>query len=155
MKRLVLASIISSVLIGCSCQKKNISDLEKAPIIASKEMSEYKIIYQTMQSPYKEKRYEVVANGNDFNKFISQLNLEEKLVVNFSKATVVILNMAEKNTGGYNVEPISLEEVGETLVLKVKENSPKPHDRVTMAFTSPLTVLEVNSKKKITISVVE
>jgi len=155
MKRLVLASIISSVLIGCSCQKKNISDLEKIPTNTSREMAEYKIIYQTMQSPYKEKRYEVVTNGNDFNKFISQLNLEENISIDFNKSNAVILNMSEKNTGGYNVEPISLEEVGETLVLKVKENSPKPHDRVTMGFTSPLTVLEVNSKKKIIISVVE
>ncbi|MES2811530.1 MAG: protease complex subunit PrcB family protein [Bacteroidota bacterium] len=152
MKRTVLISILSFVFVGCSCYKKNISKESETNL---KNEVPFKVVYKTFNSPYKEKRFEVLTNKSDFDNFIKQLNLEENISIDFTKSNVVILNMAERNTGGYDIVPITLDQVNETLVLKVKEKSPKPNEMVTMAFTSPLTILEINSKKEITISLIE
>ena len=67
------------------------------------------------------------------------------------KSNFVILNMGEKNTGGYSIAIESAVETEKNIIITVKESSPEPEAMVSQGFTYPFCVVKINSKKEIII----
>jgi hypothetical protein len=63
----------------------------------------------------------------------------------------VILNMGEKNTGGYSIEVEKVEENDKNIIITVKENVPAKDAMVMQVISYPYTVVKIHSKKEIII----
>ena len=59
------------------------------------------------------------------------------IVENTDNETRVVISMGERNTGGYSIDVYDVDVNNYNVEIIVKETSPKPNDRVTMAFTYP------------------
>lgn len=55
--------------------------------------------------------------------------------------------MGEKNTGGYSISVVNVEEEEDKIKLKVLEKIPDGKQMVTMALTQPYTVIRIKSTK--------
>lgn len=119
-------------------QDKNVSD-------------EFEIIYQSEFSGVPIKSYRVIRNIEDFRAFFISIKEDKVPKIDFLKANVLVLNMGKKSTGGYNVFPEKLIDDGNKLIMVLKEIYPKEGEMVTMAFTSPICIVKINSKKDIII----
>lgn len=56
---------------------------------------------------------------------------------------VLVVFMGERSTGGYAIALSDIEDRDGTLMVKVREKSPKPGDIVTQAFTYPLLLIQL------------
>jgi hypothetical protein len=68
-----------------------------------------------------------------------------------NNSNYVILNMGEKNTGGYSIGVEKVEETEKNIIITVKENAPATDAMVMQVITYPYTVVKVHSKKEIII----
>ena len=68
-----------------------------------------------------------------------------------SNSNYIILNMGEKNTGGYSIGVDKVEETDKNIIITVKENSPAKDAMVMQVITYPYTVVKIHSKKEIII----
>ena len=96
--------------------------------------------------------FEILSEPNE----IKMLQNDEKLKNKISPTDVqnsnfVILNMGEKNTGGYSIAVENVIETDKNIIITVKETEPEPGSMVTQAFTYPFCVVKINSKKEIII----
>jgi hypothetical protein len=87
------------------------------------------------------KEIEMLQNDETMRKKIQESDLQN--------ATFLILNMGEKNTGGYKIAVEKVEETADKIIVTVKDINPEPGAMVTQAFTYPYTVVKINSKKQI------
>ncbi|TDW49048.1 protease stability complex PrcB-like protein [Flavobacterium sp. 270] len=69
-----------------------------------------------------------------------------------NSSNYVILNMGEKNTGGYSIAVEKVEETDKNIIITVKENSPAPGGMNMQVITYPYTVVKIHSKKPIIIN---
>lgn len=94
------------------------------------------------------KFYEIVSESKEFKMLLNDPELKNKVKPSdIHTSNFLLLNMGEKNTGGYTTEIISAEETEDAIIIRVKENSPQ--GMATMAISYPLTVVKVNSKKPV------
>jgi len=64
--------------------------------------------------------------------------------INFSKTTVIAVFTGDRNTGGFGIEIKAIIDTGFLVVVKVEQTGPGEDCLVTMAFTSPFHVVEVD-----------
>ncbi|KAF2508806.1 protease complex subunit PrcB family protein [Flavobacterium foetidum] len=98
------------------------------------------------------KFFEILTEPNEIKMLENDPLLADKVKeTDTNSANYVILNMGEKNTSGYSIEVVNVEETDKNIIITVKENSPSP-DAMTMQMISyPYTVVKINSKKEIII----
>lgn len=60
----------------------------------------------------------------------------------------LVISMGEQRTGGYSINIINSEIVGDKTVITVAEKEPGPLDIVTMAFTYPTATMEFARKPR-------
>lgn len=63
--------------------------------------------------------------------------------VNFNTQAVLVVYQGRKNTGGYSIAVTEIRRAGASLVVKVKEQSPRPGEITTDALTSPFVVVSI------------
>lgn len=63
----------------------------------------------------------------------------------------VVLNMGEKNTGGYSIGIEKVVETETNILITVKDHHPYPDAMLIQLITYPYTVVKINSKKEIII----
>ena len=61
----------------------------------------------------------------------------------FARDKIIVIFMGQRTTGGYSLQLHSISKVGETLIIKTLEKSPKPSDIVTQAFTYPKLIIQL------------
>lgn len=66
--------------------------------------------------------------------------------VDFAVESVVLLQLGQRSTGGYSIEPQEVNERDGTLRVIAPVNSPGKGTIVTMAFTSPYAFVAVRSR---------
>ncbi|MFB9076420.1 protease complex subunit PrcB family protein [Flavobacterium procerum] len=96
------------------------------------------------------KFFEILTEPNEIKMLENDPLLADKVKeTDTNSANYVILNMGEKNTSGYSIEVVNVEETDKNIIITVKENNPSP-DAMTMQMISyPYTVVKINSKKEI------
>lgn len=63
--------------------------------------------------------------------------------VYFVKDKILVIFMGQRSTGGYSIQLHSIAKVGDTLIIKTLEKSPKPGDIVTQAFSYPKLIIQL------------
>lgn len=61
----------------------------------------------------------------------------------FARDKILVIFMGQRTTGGYSLQLHSISKVGDTLIIKTLEKSPKPSDIVTQAFTYPKLIIQL------------
>jgi hypothetical protein len=137
MKKIIL---VCSLLLIISC--KSVKKDSVLPL--------YEILSESEYSGGKIKFYELVTEENEFRMILKDKSLKGKVVASDIKiANFVLLNLGEKETGGFSIKIESVTENDKNIVVKVVEIGPNKKDNVTMAITYPFMLLKINSKKEI------
>lgn len=98
------------------------------------------------------KFFEILTEPNEIKMLENDPLLASKVKnSDTNTSNYVILNMGEKNTSGYSIEVVKVEETDKNVVITVKENSPSPDAMTMQVISYPYTVVKVNSKKPILI----
>ncbi len=112
----------------------------------------YEVLTQQNDGGASIRFFEILSEPNEIGMLKNDDNLKHKVVEEDLKTSnFIILNMGQKNTGGYAIGVESAVETDKNIVITVKETSPDPNAMVTQALTSPFCVVRINSKKEIII----
>lgn len=133
---------VLAVFVLISCGAKKISD--------SKTL--YEVLTKQSDGGGNIKFFEILTEPNEISMLQNDPILKDKMEHDdISKSNYVILNMGQKNTGGFSIEVEKVEETDTNIIITVKENSPASDGMVMQVITYPYTVVKVNSKKEILI----
>jgi len=136
----VISVLIVFVLISCGAKKTTES--------GSKVL--YEVLTEQSDGGGNIKFFEILTEPNEIKMLENDPLLKEKMKHDdIGNSNYVILNMGEKNTGGYSIGIEKVEETDKNIIITVKENNPAPDAMVTQAITYPYTVIKVHSKKEI------
>lgn len=98
------------------------------------------------------KFFEILTEPNEIKMLENDPLLADKVKNSDTNASnYVILNMGEKNTSGYSIDVVNVEETDKNIIITVKENSPSPDAMTMQVISYPYTVVKINSKKEIII----
>ncbi|MEO8239156.1 MAG: protease complex subunit PrcB family protein [Flavobacterium sp.] len=140
MRKITLALIVV-ILASCSGTKK-VSD--------SKGL--YEILTEQSDGGGNIKFFEILSEPNEIKMLENDPLLKDKMKQSdISNSNYVILNMGEKNSGGYSIGVEKVEETDKNIIITVKENNPSPDAMVTQVISYPYTVVRIHSKKEILI----
>lgn len=96
--------------------------------------------------------FEILTEANEIKMLENDPLLADKMKQpDIDNSNYVILNMGEKNTGGYSIGVEKVEETDKNIIITVRENSPAPDAMTMQVITYPYTVVKVRSKKEIII----
>jgi len=139
MKKIIAITGICLLLFSCSTQKN--TD-EKPPL--------YEILKQEEQGGANFRFFEIITEQNEFKMLLNDSDLKNKIKPSdINTSNFLLLNMGEKNTGGYSFSIENIEETENDIIITIKENGPK--GLATMAMSYPLSIVKINSKKNIII----
>jgi hypothetical protein len=74
----------------------------------------------------------------------AETNLSPPPALDFNKEIAVAIFLGEKPTGGFAVEIVRVERIGDELVINYKEASPAPGAIVTQALTQPFHIVRID-----------
>ena len=143
MKKIMSLFTIIFILNACS-SKKNVSNQDTEIL--------YEVLFQSHYLGSEIKFYELVTEPKEVKMLIGMEELKGKIKEkDIETSNFMILNMGMKSTGGYDITVESVEETPNSIIVKVKETSPKMGENVTMAISYPMCIVKINSKKQIVI----
>lgn len=141
MKKVMLIVV---VLVLASCGAKKTADSGSGKL--------YEVLTVQSDGGGNIKFFEILTEPNEIKMLENDPLLAGKLKQgDISQSNYVILNMGEKNTGGYSIGVEKVEETDKNIIITVKEHSPAPDAMVMQVITYPYTVVRVHSKKEIII----
>lgn len=96
--------------------------------------------------------FEILSEPKEIAMIQNDENLRKKITSDDLKnSNFLILNMGEKNSGGYSISVESVVETADKIIVTVKETAPNPGDMVTQNITYPYCIVKINSKKEIAV----
>jgi hypothetical protein len=136
----VISILIVFVLVSCGAKK------------ATSSTALYEVLTEQTDGGGNIKFFEILTEPNEIKMLENDPLLADKMKQdNISNSNYVILNMGEKNTGGYSIGIEKVEETDQNIIITVKENNPAADAMVTQVITYPYTVVRIHSKKEIII----
>lgn len=112
----------------------------------------YEVLTQQSDGGGNIRFFEILSEPNEIRMLKSDESLKGKINEDdITRSNYIILNMGEKNTGGYSIGVEKVEETGTNIVITVKETAPAPDSMVMQVITYPYAVVKINSKKDIII----
>jgi hypothetical protein len=136
----VISVLAVFVLISCGAKKTSDSN------------ALYEVLTTQTDGGGNIKFYEILTEPNEIKMLVNDPLLADKMKQDdISNSNYVILNMGEKNTGGYSIGVEKVEETDKNIIITVKENNPAPDAMTMQVITYPYTVVKVHSKKEIII----
>lgn len=139
MRKSIMLLVAATILGSCSPTKDKSTSKELYKVLLTSEYGGNS--FQFYEIITEEKEFRMMLGDDELKKFLKPADIQT--------ANFVLLNMGEKNSGGYSVEVVKVEELPDKIVVTVKENAPS--GMATTAITNPYTVLKINSKKPIEI----
>ncbi|WP_264524590.1 protease complex subunit PrcB family protein [Flavobacterium sp. N502536] len=136
----VISVLVILVLVSCGVQKTSDG--------TSKVL--YEVLTEQSDGGGNIKFFEILTEPNEIKMLESDPHLKAKMKQDdINNSNYVILNMGEKNTGGYSIGIEKVEETDKNIIITVKENNPAADAMVIQVITYPYTVIKVHSKKEI------
>lgn len=133
------SAIIAACLVLFSCSTQKTTD-EKPPL--------YEILKQDEQGGATFRFFEIITEQKEFKMLLNDPDLKKKInPSDINTSNFLLLNMGEKNTGGYSFSVENIEETENDIIITIRENAPK--GMATMAMTYPISIVKINSKKNI------
>jgi hypothetical protein len=140
MKKL-LVLFVSVLAISCGATKSG-----------DKNSALYEVLTQQSDGGGNIHFFEILSEPNEIKMLTSDESLKGKIKEeDVKKANYIVLNMGEKNTGGYSIGVEKVEETDKNIIITVKETAPAPDSMVMQVITYPYAVVKINSKKEIII----
>jgi len=134
----VISFVVVFILISCGAKKTTDSK------------GLYEVLTQQSDGGGNIKFFEILTEPNEIAMLQSDPLLKDKMKQgDINNSNYVILNMGQKNTGGYSIDVEKVEETDSNIIITVKENNPAPDAMLIQVITYPYTVIKVNSKKEI------
>lgn len=134
---------VLAVFVLISCGVKKTSDSNTAL---------YEILTKQSDGGGNIKFFEILTEPNEIMMLQNDPLLKDKMKKDdIDHSNYVILNMGEKNTGGYSIEVEKVEENDKNIIITVKENVPAKDAMVMQVISYPYTVVKIHSKKEIII----
>jgi hypothetical protein len=138
----VISVLIVFVLVSCGAKKTSDS--------GSKIL--YEVLTEQSDGGGNIRFFEILTEPNEIKMLENDPLLKDKMKHDdISNSNYIILNMGEKNTGGYSIGVDKVEETDKNIIITVKETNPAPDAMVMQVITYPYTVVKIHSKKEIII----
>lgn len=141
MKKVILGLMVFALV---SCGAKKTSDSGSKAL--------YEILTEQSDGGGNIKFFEILTEPNEIKMLDNDPLLASKMKHDdIGTSNYIILNMGEKNTGGYSIGVEKVEETDKNIIITVKEHNPAPDAMVMQVITYPYTVVKIHSKKAIII----
>lgn len=140
MRKLTVLLLIVTL---ASCSSKKVTDTSKQlyQVLVSSEYGGGSFeFYETITE---EREFKMLLGDDEIKKFVKPNDI---LTSNF-----ILVNLGEKNNGGYSVAVDKIEELPDKIKISFKKITPTPGTNVIMSITNPYCVVKINSKKPIEI----
>jgi len=134
----VISVLAVFVLISCGAKK------------GSDSKALYEVLTEQSDGGGNIKFFEILTEPNEIKMLENDPLLADKMKqADINNSNYVILNMGEKNTGGYSISVEKVEETDKNIIITVKEKGPAADAMAMQVITYPYTVVRVHSKKEI------
>jgi len=98
----------------------------------------------------KNRKLEVFRDQESFNARLAEyVESVQEHTVDFSTKRAVLLDLGQRNTGGYSIATSEIQEFNDHVIIVITVTKPGSTCAVTQAFTSPFEFIEVQSTKEI------
>ena len=106
----------------------------------------FMVLYQDSNSSFENIGFKVFEDSKDFEDALSMVNKTRQPglmapEIDFSKFRVALLQMGSRNSGGYAINVQRVEKTENNIIVYYKNRFPQPGEMVTMALTSPWTMV--------------
>jgi len=93
------------------------------------------------------RRVDLFSNQESLNQSLSLFGVQpsDNSTIDFDTAQVVLVSMGPRNTGGYSVDVVAVEEFDDYIKLLVEHTLPGENCLVTEALTNPFIFVEISS----------
>jgi hypothetical protein len=132
------------VLLLISCGASSTKSSAKRPL--------FEVLTQQNDGGASIRFFEILSEPNEIKMLQNDENLKKKISSNdIQTSNFIILNMGNKNSGGYKIGVENAVETDKNIIVTIKETVPGPNEMTTQAITNPFCVVRINSKKEIII----
>ncbi|MFV5699969.1 protease complex subunit PrcB family protein [Flavobacterium sp. ZT3R17] len=132
------------VLLLVSCGASSTKSSAKRPL--------FEVLTQQNDGGASIRFFEILTEPNEIKMLQNDENLKKKISSNdIQTSNFIILNMGNKNSGGYKIGVENAVETDKNIIVTIKETIPGPNEMTTQAITNPFCVVRINSKKEIII----
>ncbi|MFV5686013.1 protease complex subunit PrcB family protein [Flavobacterium sp. GB2R13] len=132
------------VLLLVSCGASSTKSSAKRPL--------FEVLTQQNDGGASIRFFEILSEPNEIKMLQNDENLKNKISSNdIQTSNFIILNMGNKNSGGYKIGVENAVETDKNIIVTIKEIIPGPNEMTTQAITNPFCVVRINSKKEIII----
>jgi PrcB C-terminal len=136
MKKIILLGLVVTLF---SCSPSKVVDDPK---------SLYKILVSSDYGGAGFQFYEVITEQKEFNMLLGDEEIKKFVKpTDIQTSNFVLVNLGEKNSGGYKINIKSVTELSDKIIVDVEEI--QPNGTAIQAITNPYCVLKINSKKPI------
>jgi hypothetical protein len=131
--------VFAIILTSCSSVKK---PMESKPL--------YEVLFGSDYGGGSFQFYEIISEENEFKMLLNDEMIKPYLKKDDIKTSnFILVNMGEKNSGGYTLDVEKIEELSDKIIVTLKEIPPS--GMAIMAITKPCYVVKIKSKKPIEI----
>ena len=94
--------------------------------------------------------YEILTEFKEIKMLLCDQNLKNKIKESdIETSNFIIINNGFRNEGNNKIEIESVVETNTNIVIKLKEQNPKPTIDIELGTVNPYMILKINSKKEI------
>ena len=144
LKNAAFAVLLTSCLAGCLSDTRAETPIPTVPfsVIVSGD--------NPVSGVDKNRKLEVFRDQASLNTRLAEyVQLVQEHTVDFSTKRAVLLDLGQRNTGGYSIATSEIQEFNDHVIIVITVTKPGSTCAVTQAFTSPFEFIEVQSIKEI------
>ncbi len=98
------------------------------------------------------KSHKVITNQSDYDEELLNYLTTQDSTIDFTTSNVLLVDMGQRNSGGYAIEVTKVEEYDDYAMATVKLTKPGENCTVSEALTNPFKFVEIPSKKELLIT---
>jgi len=111
----------------------------------------FQVLVSSSQSNIEEPQRKIIKDQEELQTLFAEINKTRKPgipipEVDFNQEIVAFVNLGQTSTGGFTVAVKNIEKTEDEVIIHIGGTSPKPKDNVTMALTTPFTLVKLNKQ---------
>jgi len=137
---------VTIFILGCADDSSAESPLPESVF------SELQSGINTDNNTYTKKQSKIIVNQLDYDEELSVYTGDKPEIIDFSKGKVLLVDMGERNTGGYSIKVTSVDVNENDVVANVNLTKPGQDCLVTAVFTNPYQFVFIPTRKEVLIT---